>query len=184
MVLVDTSHEDQNSVPAIIKEVREAERSSAINAAKALFGINRLKINSSPPPLPDMPYPAAIIPQLQAFWKQTRISYIAFLEIMNFEKSAAQVRASRHSYGTMPLIVLTRKLRTEFYSSDEQELQEAWQVYQRDLATLSANSAHIIAETSSHSIQLDQPDLVISAIKTVVELAREQPQYQEKDYSH
>lgn len=176
MVLVDTSHEDQNTVPAIIKEVREAERSSAINAAKAPFGINRLKINGSPPPLPDMPYPAAIIPQLQAFWKQTRISFIALLEIKNFEKSAAQVRASRHSYGTLPLVVLTRKLKTEFYSSDEQEMQEAWQVCQRDLATLSANSAHIIAETSNHSLHLDRPDLVVSAIKTVAQVAREQPQ--------
>jgi pimeloyl-ACP methyl ester carboxylesterase len=180
MVLVDTSHEDQNSVPAIIKEVREAKRSSAVNAAKAPFGLNRLKINASPPPLPDMPYPAAIIPQLQAFWKQTRISLIAYLEIKNFEQSAAQVRASRHSYGTLPLIVLTRKIKTEFPSPDEQQLQEAWQVCQRDLATLSSNSAHIIAETSSHSIQLAQPELVISAIKTVVQVAREQPQYQEK----
>ena len=157
MVLVDTSHEDQNAVPAIIKEVREAERSSAINAARAPFGINRLKINRGSPPLPDMPYPATIIPHLQAFWKQARGSYVALLEIKNFEKSAAQVRASRHSYGILPLVVLTRKLKTEFSSPDEQQMQEAWQVCQRDLATLSSNSAHIIAETSSHSIQLDQP---------------------------
>ncbi len=180
MVLVDTSHEDQNAVPAIIKEVREAERSSAANAATAPFGINRLKINFSPPPLPDMPYPAPLIPQLRAFWKQTRISRIAYLEIKNFEKSAAQVRASRHSYGALPLIVLTRKLKTEFSSPDEQQMQEAWQVFQRDLATLSSNSAHIISEESNHSIQFAQPELVIKAIKTVVQAVREQPQYSEK----
>ena len=43
-----------------------------------------------------------------------------------------------------------------------------------ELMGLSTNSTHIIAEESGHAIQRDQPDLVIDAIRQVVEAVRNQ----------
>jgi pimeloyl-ACP methyl ester carboxylesterase len=43
---------------------------------------------------------------------------------------------------------------------------------QRDLAGLSSRSRHIVAHESGHHIQLDQPDVVIDAIRQVVEAVR------------
>jgi hypothetical protein len=45
---------------------------------------------------------------------------------------------------------------------------------QSELVALSTNSQHIIAEESGHYIHEDQPDLVIDAIRWVVEQARQQ----------
>jgi hypothetical protein len=45
---------------------------------------------------------------------------------------------------------------------------------QADLATLSPQGKQFIAEESGHYIQVDQPELVIDAIREVVEAARGQ----------
>ncbi len=180
MVFVDTSHEDQIAVPALAKEMKKGERLNAILIAVAPFGLIRLLINSGQSPLKHMHYPAAIVPQIKALSSQTRDMSMSNREMRNFETSAAQVRASRHSYGALPLFVLSQQQKTEFSSSDEQQIQEAWQGFQRDLASLSSNSTHIVAEHSTHYIQLDQPELVINAIRSVVQAVSEQPQPQGK----
>ena len=41
----------------------------------------------------------------------------------------------------------------------------------KELISLSSNSTHLIAEESGHSIQKDQPELVVKAIRKVVEEA-------------
>jgi hypothetical protein len=46
------------------------------------------------------------------------------------------------------------------------------QELQQELAGLSSQGEQIIAEQSSHYIQWDQPDLVINAIRRIVEQVR------------
>jgi len=48
-----------------------------------------------------------------------------------------------------------------------EQVDAAWQALQKDLASLSPNSTHIIATHSGHDIMFEQPDLVIAAIKQV-----------------
>jgi pimeloyl-ACP methyl ester carboxylesterase len=43
---------------------------------------------------------------------------------------------------------------------------------QRELATLSSTSVHVLAEESGHFIHVDQPQVVIEAIRQVVEAVR------------
>ena len=52
-----------------------------------------------------------------------------------------------------------------------QRLQQVEHVTQEELLPLSSNSTQVIAEESGHGIQMDQPDLVIKAIRQVVEEA-------------
>jgi hypothetical protein len=49
---------------------------------------------------------------------------------------------------------------------------ERWQGLQTELAALSSEGELVLAETSGHYIQLDQPELVIDAIQQVLEAVR------------
>jgi pimeloyl-ACP methyl ester carboxylesterase len=54
-------------------------------------------------------------------------------------------------------------------------LDKAWHTSQDALATLAPNAKHKIATKSSHYIQVQEPELVIDAIKQVVEAVRNPP---------
>jgi len=89
--------------------------------------------------------------------------------------SDAQVRAAG-LHGALPLIVLTARdhgapppdLPADFIAAYDAMFHEL----QRDLARLSSRSAHIYAEHSGHFIQIDEPALVIDAVRQVVAAAR------------
>jgi hypothetical protein len=48
----------------------------------------------------------------------------------------------------------------------------AWRELQRDHVTLSDRGCQIIAEQSGHVVVIDQPQIVVDAIRTTVEAAR------------
>ncbi len=52
-------------------------------------------------------------------------------------------------------------------------LEHAWTVEQDRLAALLPNARHVIARESEHYIQLQQPELVIEAVRQVVEAVRD-----------
>ncbi len=52
------------------------------------------------------------------------------------------------------------------------EMDRYWMTLQAELAMLSTNSRHIVAERSGHFIQLDEPDVVVDAIHAVIEAVR------------
>jgi pimeloyl-ACP methyl ester carboxylesterase len=81
---------------------------------------------------------------------------------------------SKSPLGAMPLIVLTSAV-GEYGNADEQtkeRLREDRRRLQADLLTLSSNSKQIVTEKSGHHIQLDEPGLVVDAIRQVVEASR------------
>jgi hypothetical protein len=78
----------------------------------------------------------------------------------------------------MPLVVLSRGLRPEFprdlppgFSIDA--LEHAWAAGQDELAALVPQARHVSATRSGHAIQLEQPELVTSAISQVVAAVRD-----------
>lgn len=88
------------------------------------------------------------------------------------------VRAARgrrpHPFGAIPVVVLSAG-KGEF--ENEAEASAAVQKVQHDrgqadLATLSSNSRRITATSSGHHIHLDEPDLVIDAIRQVIDAVR------------
>ena len=108
-------------------------------------------------------YPPTAQPAAKAHFYQTRFCQTVSDEEAAYEVSFAQVRAARHPLGQLPLVVLTRGI-----PDADPQLERDWQALQRDLAGLSSNSLHSIATHSGHLIQLEQPDLVIAAIKQVL----------------
>jgi len=80
--------------------------------------------------------------------------------------------------GDLPLVVLAHGIpeRTSFLGAPlnlelAAEAERTWQRLQRELATLSTKGRFAVAEQSGHSIQFDQPDLVIEAIQEVIAAA-------------
>jgi pimeloyl-ACP methyl ester carboxylesterase len=86
------------------------------------------------------------------------------------EESRAEVRAVG-LLGNIPLVVLSHD---PDHPNDDfaKAMQKAWDETQAELTHLSTNSAQVIAKASTHSIQLDRPDVVIAAIHKVVDQCR------------
>lgn len=84
-------------------------------------------------------------------------------------QTAADQPLAPGALGDRPLIVLTRGAgsRTPVHRS-----WQAWRDLHQDLARLSANQRHVIAESPGHYIHRDDPALVTAAIRDVLRSAR------------
>jgi pimeloyl-ACP methyl ester carboxylesterase len=94
-------------------------------------------------------------------------------ENVDFVTSREQLRAI-HSLGDLPVVVLAsggflRGAHTRPEAGPR--LHEIWQYLQRDLANLSSNNVYSVVESSGHFIQRDQPEVVVDAIRRVLDSA-------------
>jgi pimeloyl-ACP methyl ester carboxylesterase len=181
MVLLDATSEHQFSqfgkYPPFFppQAVSAAEQQLMQYHVAALFGVARLALQTGLFPLEDSAaYPAAVQPIHLAQSEQTRYYATQKDELAALQDSAAQVRAARTarpSYGHLPLNVLSQDYSQDRSPQGEQTA-AVWDALQKDLASLSSNSQHSIAQHSGHYIQLDRPDLAITAIQSVCQQAR------------
>lgn len=98
-------------------------------------------------------------------------------ELKAIAKSAAQA-ASAGGLGDMPLAVLSQDPNSPQYDLPEDLVKptnDAWQQMQRELVQLSSRGTQTIAKNSGHYIQLDRPDVVVDAIRKIVEQVRQSP---------
>jgi len=96
---------------------------------------------------------------VRAFWIQPKFYQAIADQLESLPESAAQVAATAR-HGEPPLVVLSAS------NPGPARMTEG-----DGLARLSCNGKHVVASKSGHWIQLDQPELVIEAIREVVELA-------------
>jgi pimeloyl-ACP methyl ester carboxylesterase len=92
-----------------------------------------------------------------------------------FSVSADQVRASRHSYGDLPLVVLTRGQwpapkadATPEELANSEARHQAWTKMHDDVARLSTRGTNEVVAGARHYILFDKPQAVIAAIDKVV----------------
>jgi alpha/beta hydrolase fold len=83
--------------------------------------------------------------------------------LVNRVASATELDAIT-SLGSIPLVVLTQSELTGDFG-------RAWAQFQDELATLSTNSLHMVADPSGHMIMDDQGPLLIESIKAVLDAA-------------
>ncbi len=181
MVLLDATSEHQfaqfGTYPPVFppQAVSAAEQQLMLFRGVALFGMARLALQTGLFPLVDAAaYPAAVQPIHLAQTEQTRYYSTQYDELAALQESAAQVRAARTaspSYGHLPLIVLSQDY-SQDHSAQGKQMAATWDALQQDLASLSSNSQHSVAGHSGHYIQLDRPDLAITAIQSVWQQAR------------
>lgn len=96
-------------------------------------------------------------------------------ELKSISESAAQTAAAG-SLGDMPLVVLSQDPDAPQYDLPEDLVKPtnaAWQQMQKELAQLSTRSTQMVAKDSGHYIQLDRPDVVVDAVRKVVDQVRQ-----------
>jgi len=179
MVLVDSSHPDQDSRPP---EQKRADQEQAARYARYLpilarTGVIRLAMSLGFSLLERCPpcrrgqaaafyealkkWPPDARQKLLALWSKPAYLAATYTVWVLFEESADQVRGTSKLVAR-PLVVLRRG----------REAKEDWVKLQADLAGLSTNSKQVVASRSGHYIPLDQPEAVISAVRQVVEAVR------------
>ena len=164
MVLVDSSHPDQeNRFPPELKNMEGSWRREAQFVAYSMpFGIPRLlglcESNAKE----------------RAANCNGHSAREQFAEFMAFPESAAQTSQSG-SLSDMPLVVLSHdpdKPSNDLPADLAKSVNDVWEKMQEELAHLSTRGTQIVAKNSSHYIQVDRPDVVIHAIRDVVDQSR------------
>ena len=162
MVLVDSATEDK----MLVALTEELQGSPVRNKILATIGVTRL------------PYTlGGETDERAAISTHAKDTYEVADEVSSWEESFEQRLASPLSLGDKPLIVLTAgafQVPPDAGIPQEQidAFVEAHSEFQADLPRHSQNSKQIVAEDSGHYIQVEQPDLVIDAIRQVVDAAR------------
>jgi pimeloyl-ACP methyl ester carboxylesterase len=97
-------------------------------------------------------------------------------ELANLGNSAAELRAVQRDLGDRPLVVIRRGIpagRLPGTSAAEAaEIEAALEQMQRRLAMWSRRGRVVVARGSDHDIHVDEPAVVVSAIREVVQHAR------------
>lgn len=177
LVLVDPSHENQfNLLPEGSKPSSDRLKEWIL----ARTGILRweLDFNDQPPFVRKFPEP---IQRMRLAKLAAAKQAMAVADEMDaLEESFKQMKEAPQSLGAKPLIVITAAKFIELEMPDipEEEknnIRKTLQVMKdlhKELASLSSNGKHIIAEDSDHLVPVNQPDIIIHAIQEIVGTAR------------
>ncbi len=157
LVLVDSSHAEQ-----IERFAAPPINVKLIPSVKGKFLIARYKHPKVHFELPDELKKVVIAMQGRISMQRTVSD-----ELQHFHQSAVEVK-SAGVLPNVPLIVLTRGQRV--WPNDQQGdlMEQLWFQLQSELALRGSYYAHYVAKRSGHNIHLDQPHLVIDAIKEVM----------------
>lgn len=173
MVLVDSMHEEQyDRLPGAKSSITDQVRQFRLLGVLSSTGIMAL----APQAIPSQGLPDEVFAQNKVIWATTGFFTAAVAEINAMLESTAEVRALHIiSFGNLPLSVLTAGVyhpNPAQSDTENQQYRDEWQAMQSELAALSSEGKQIIAEQSSHTIQLIQPDLVIESIRGMVDAIR------------
>lgn len=173
MVLVDSAPDDLFiRVPVWQKAIEQKIRMFRILAPLSWFGFLAL----APENIPNHGLPEETLDRYRAILVATPFFRTGISENVTFEDNLTEVRARDVAgFGSMPLVVLSRGYwdAMPISESENQYAWQAWQEMQRELLKLSSDSKQVVAEQSEHFIQLQEPDLVIEAIREIVKSVRE-----------
>jgi pimeloyl-ACP methyl ester carboxylesterase len=154
LIFIDSPHEDQ---------IFYTETRADIKIGKYLAWTGILRIFSLIPQIKD--YSPEVGRMIKAHMNQTRYLSTIRDECDSRPKSASQVRIAR-DFGNLPIVIISRGL----YNDRSENERKIWEKYQNDLTTLSSNSRHLIAHKSGHRIISEQPEIIVEAIKEMINI--------------
>jgi pimeloyl-ACP methyl ester carboxylesterase len=184
LVLVDTSHEDQNQLmPPSLKKLTE-EQVKQLDSQKRLMpiliflGIARLTAGDDG----DSKLSKEFRDKMKYLQLQTKFIEAAFSEIKSFTESADEVRRTGN-LGDRPLVVLTAGKDLEAKDLPKgvsvEEMREFRKTWMNDLqvrqARLSTRGKQIVVPDSTHMIPMERPDAVVNAIREVCQAVKAGP---------
>ena len=161
MVLVDTPHESTVLQRSFLGYLRQGARMQSLVAGAAHLGLVRLFGRHLPMlMLPDdrAGYALCARPRHPQLLADDLHAVLADTEMLG----------ALGSLGDRPLIVLTHGIA---FPGSAASAEQGWQEGQPKLAALSRQSELIVAAQSNHMIHLDEPEVVVEAIRRVHEAA-------------
>lgn len=169
MVLIDSAHERQLEVLPGAAEAATA----TIEQFQSLIPLQNLGMLAlMPQSIPNRGFTDEALANYRSVLATKPYFATAIAEIEGFEASLEEVAtAGINNIGDLPLIVLSRGQADPAPGLTEEETRElasSWKYLQELLADLSPRSTHLIAENSGHYVHIDQPELVIDAIRRAV----------------
>jgi pimeloyl-ACP methyl ester carboxylesterase len=180
LVLVDSAHEDQD------RRFPEAIRAMAQPMMHAqLDGLRQMKATVAAQGtnvVPSMfPIPPQIPPPIAEAYKALTTNTVTRLDTMigeleNLEKTRDQLRAARDdALKNIPIIVLSHGQSFVIPNLPDEvnrEYEATWQTLQQELTAQSARGKRIVVENAGHMIHLERPDLVVAAIREVIDASQ------------
>jgi pimeloyl-ACP methyl ester carboxylesterase len=100
-------------------------------------------------------------------------------ELLAFDAICRDTGMIAGELGDLPLTVVTSSERAPSVPEHSHAQRErsvfypAWLGLQQELAALSANSVHVVAENAGHLLHIDDPDLVVGALSDLVQRVRQ-----------
>jgi pimeloyl-ACP methyl ester carboxylesterase len=180
LVFVDASHSDQVTRTRSLTSwtLADAMKSAKMAAHLSRFGLIRkaTAVDSAPPP-PQPPYVA------RATAAYTSTSLPAMLkEVDAFNATLAEAGTFR-TLGDRPLFVLTStkpmsdsdRVSMKMSPTQSAQYEANWVQMQNEEASWSTRSQHQLVPESGHYIQFEQPNIVIAAVRAVIDSVRANP---------
>jgi len=167
LILIDTRPETMLDTPAL-KGLGDGSGSNKFILFSLLsrLGVTRMLGAALLPPdfqerLPDYP---AVISYRAKYFDANRDEANVIAE------SDAQLKEVG-SLESLPLIVIQHGIPDIFVhlpAEEAKQAEKAWQESQEEMGSLSTNNQSIVAENSGHFIPIDQPEIVIEAIRQIM----------------
>ena len=161
LLLIDASHPRQFSyfpkAPEHKVSTRRPPRSSRIHILRPAFPLG---------------YPEQIRQLAYMLMVRRHSAQIQLQELEHFRESARQVVAQDARFPHLPVTILTRGERVWPNTLYGDAMERVWSFLQHDLLSLSDRANQVIALHSGHAIQLDQPQLVITAVLKELRITR------------
>jgi pimeloyl-ACP methyl ester carboxylesterase len=174
VVLVDSPHEDQESVLPETPSQNLVDRVEysllkhpRIAAFFTIVGLTRLVQRMKS--FEELPVEFREISRAKT--STTKLIRTVSFEIVNLGKSLAELKKTDNALKDKPHTVITagKPHFDEGMTTEWARWSAAWLFLQKDLRTLSAKSRQVFAEKSGHQIPYEQPEIVISEIKRFFE---------------
>jgi pimeloyl-ACP methyl ester carboxylesterase len=184
MVLVDASHDEQEvRVPEAIARMNKSGYRSMAWGFRLLQMLSSLGLLALLGEKARHMWPSPIPQEARDTYLGVAYSSAHHLEAAARESTSLQENLSTararpiRSLGDIPLIVVSAgqlglSAGHGISTADVEQMKVAHDGMQAELATLSTRGKCVIAQESSHYVQVSQPALVVDAIREVVEAAR------------
>jgi pimeloyl-ACP methyl ester carboxylesterase len=168
LVLVDTLEEGSHFQPDVLPMYRRFCRMLALVTLAARFGVLRLVGKLRGPEKSSLP--AEIQARMDATGRSPAFfqGLSADMKGLDGYDSALRHPGALGNLGDLPLVVITHG---QPFPGPMATLEKYWAAGQQRLAALSTNGELVVAHNSNHMIQLDEPQVVVDAIRRVLDAA-------------
>ena len=174
LVLVDTFEEGIHFQADVIPMYRRFCRILALVTIAARFGILRLASKLRRAEASSLP--AEIQARMDATGQSPAFFRGLSTDMQGLDRYDPALRhpGATGKLGDLPLVVITHG---QPFPGPMAKLEKYWAAGQQRLAALSTNGELVVAHNSNHMIQMDEPQVVIDAIRRVLDAAARRPSH-------